>query len=835
MIMNTKKFFTTLIMASFVSGLFANGQEGDKIVRTKYIFDKKIPSFIDIEQKGNSDVKEKVDGKSYLEQLLQLNKETTAVLAQTYNDKVGGFHEIFKEFYRGIEVDGSKYILHYGKNGKIYKASGCFWTIEQLNTNPRLSEKEALTSSLRQINAKKYAWEDDNNERRIKEIKGDSTATNYPKGHLIVYVKDDKSYLAYKFDISTLSPRKDYCVYVDAENGQIIHKYNTVCDASSYVETHFSDWKTIQTYYSSNYYKLRDYTRGNGIETYKYSSGNNSQDYSSTDNTWSNMSYSDRYAFDVHWGSEKVYDFFLSKFGRNSYDSIGGKIISYVNVDTIQNAEWHPADHTIHYGALSYDETCGYYPPSVTLDVVAHEITHGVTQMSCGLLNYGESGAIHEGLSDIFAVCAEKWVKPEKGDSIWKIGEKICCIRDLSNPDCKYYHGENWENTSNLNDGDRGGVHTNCTVLGYWFYLLVNGGTGSNESDMSIPVFGIGLDNAIDICYHTYPLMPQNCNFYYFSESTCEAARELGYSNDIIQQIRNAWFDVGVLHASEVLSINGPNNVGLSATYYVENLPQGTSVQWWLSDSYYNNKQLQHNTPLTNQCTITPASCYDMEDSNLAAVIWHNTYVNGSLEPSIAGTVWKNNIYATKTGVFTGTYYNGQTTKNINLPNPLYVLPNITVTITSPCLKETTVSYSGSFSPSTWLHNGSAGTLMVSVPTSGTLIIQMAHSNGTTHYLPIIITTDTHQLSIGISDGQLEISIISETEDNTTEEIDNNNPKSELEWKLEVFNATTGEVVFSHDAKGNSFVINTTGWRPGVYIVRVTIGDEVLSEKVVVK
>lgn len=820
------------ILFILIASVHTFAQTADEIVKTKHIFDKKIPSFIDIVQKDSPNVNN--DGKSYLEKLLLLNKGTTAVLTQTYKDKVGGYHEIFKEYYQGIEVEGSKYILHYDNDGRIYKASGCFWTIEKLNTTPRLSEKEALASSLRQLDAKMYAWEDVNNEKRIKAIKGDSTATYYPRGQLVVYVKDEKPYLAYKFNIVTQSPEMDYCVYVDAENGEIIYKYNTICDISTNVSTHYSGDKIVQTTYSSSQYRLRDYTRGNGIETYKYSLGNSQQDYCSSDNTWSNMTYNDRYAFDVHWGSEKVYDFYMSKFGRNSYDGNGGKIISYVNVDTIYNAEWHPADHTIHYGLLSYDEICGNCPPLVTLDVVAHEITHGVTMTSCGLSNYGESGAISEGLSDIFAVCVEKWVEPAKGDSIWKIGEEICCIRDLSNPDCKYYHGENWKNTSNLNDGDHGGIHTNCTVLGYWFYLLVNGGTGYNQSGMSIPVSGIGLDNAINICYHTCLLIPQYCNFYYFSESTCEAARELGYSDNVIQQIRNAWFDVGVLTASEVLSINGPNNVGQSAIYYVNNLPQGTTVQWWLSDSYYNNKQLQQNTPSVNKCKITAATCYDMENANMAAVVWHNVLVNGSLEPSIAGTVWKNNINATKTGVISGTYYNGQTTKNFNLPNPLYVLPNITVTITSPCLKETTVSYSGSFTPTTWQHNNSAGTLVFSAPDSGTLIVQMVHNNGVTHNLPVIITTNTHLLSVGISDGLIEVSIIPESEENRFEDIRTNTPKQELEWKLEVFNAATGEMVFSQDIIGKSFSINTAGWESGIYIVRVTVGNEVLSEKVVV-
>ena len=54
------------------------------------------------------------------------------------------------------------------------------------------------------------------------------------------------------------------------------------------------------------------------------------------------------------------------------------------------------------------------------------------------------------------------------------------------------------------------------------------------------------------------------------------------------------------------------------------------------------------------------------------------------------------------------------------------------------------------------------------------------------------------------------------------------------EWTLEVFSATTGEKVFSQTVEGSSFTIDTTSWKPGVYVVRAVIGDEVLNEKVVV-
>ena len=456
--MNTKekKYVVTFVMALFASVISVSAQATDEIVRTKYIFDKKIPSFIDIEQKDNSDVKEKVDGKSYLEQLLQLNKETTAVLVDTYTDSIGGFHEVYKEYYKGIEVDGSKYALHYNKDGQIYRASGCFWTIESLNTTARLSENEALQSSTKEIGAEKYVWEDAHSEQSIKYVYKDDKAKYYPTGKLFVHIKEGVPYLTYQFIINAVKPELHYNVFVDANNGKIVDKYSTASDVTATANTNYSgNYKTIQTSYENedyNAYVLHDTTRGNGITTRKW----NFQHYTSDDNTWSQLNDYDRNAIDVHWGLEKIYDFYLNKFNRNSLDGNGASITSEVNVRFLKNC-------TINYIDNNAFIVCGFKDsivsrPYVSLDVLAHEFAHGVTNYTSELVDSAESGAINEGMSDIMSVCAEQWAKSGKSDAdIWKLGEDVYELRNLANPDCKYYNGSNWGSPSA--DYDKGWIH----------------------------------------------------------------------------------------------------------------------------------------------------------------------------------------------------------------------------------------------------------------------------------------------------------------------------------------------------------------------------------------
>lgn len=84
---------------------------------------------------------------------------------------------------------------------------------------------------------------------------------------------------------------------------------------------------------------------------------------------------------------------------------------------------------------------------------------------------------------------------------------------------------------------------------------------------------------------------------------------------------------------------------------------------------------------------------------------------------------------------------------------------------------------------------------------------------------------------------RLEVGVMRQTLDDSSQT--NSTPdKNTTEigtWTLEVYNATTGEKVFCQEVEGSDFTVDTTGWKPGIYIVRATIGDEILNEKVTVK
>lgn len=207
-------------------------------------------------------------------------------------------------------------------------------------------------------------------------------------------------------------------------------------------------------------------------------------------------------------------------------------------------------------------------------------------------------------------------------------------------------------------------------------------------------------------------------------------------------------------------------------------------------------------------------------------------------------TITKQGLYA-HSG-FKGTYYNGQTTKQVNLPYPLYVKPNVTMWIQSPNLINSSVSLSGSFIPSYWNLNTTTGKLTMSTAstTGQTTLVTATCENGSVFYLPVMTTNNNNQLNLVISEGSLEISMVPidneflNSQDITanSDVISTYSEKGEQQvWLLEIYNVETGEKMICQNMTESSCSIDTKGWKRGVYVVRVVIGDEVLSEKFIIK
>lgn len=297
-------------------------------------------------------------------------------------------------------------------------------------------------------------------------------------------------------------------------------------------------------------------------------------------------------ALDVHWGMEKSYDFYLNVFSRNSYDGAGSIIKQYVNPPTLQsqygnspnNASAYPAP----YNLMQYGLGDGsFMKPVVGLDVEGHEFTHMVVANNGngGLTYQGESGALNESFADIFGVCIEFY---SGVNADWLMGEDIMVsapyLRSMSNPNGGQqpdtYNGQYWANPSNLSN-DHGGVHINSGVQNFWFYLLCQGGSGTNDLNNAYSVTGIGITQARAIAYRNLTnYLGANATFMDAYYGSLQATQDL-YGNPSTQYtaVRQAWYAVGIG--------NDPNNFCSGTTNLTA--PSGTITDGSGSANYNNN------------------------------------------------------------------------------------------------------------------------------------------------------------------------------------------------------------------------------------------------------
>ncbi|MBT2382032.1 M4 family metallopeptidase [Streptomyces sp. ISL-11] len=173
-------------------------------------------------------------------------------------------------------------------------------------------------------------------------------------------------------------------------------------------------------------------------------------------------------AVDAHWAAGKVYDYYKKVHGRDSLDGRGMALNSLVGVtefgDTYVNAFWDGTKMVYGGGDKEYKTL------SADLDVVGHEMTHGVVEHSANLVYAGQSGALNEAIADYFGNAIDTDASGMAMDDprAGLLGEDLC--RTKSPAECAF---------RNLNDGattsknflgvgfgaDNGGVHLNSTIF----------------------------------------------------------------------------------------------------------------------------------------------------------------------------------------------------------------------------------------------------------------------------------------------------------------------------------------------------------------------------------
>ncbi len=480
---------------------------------------------------------------------LGFDNQHDLVIYKAMEDNIGMVHYRAKQYVNGYPVDGAEFIFH-TINDRVSHANGRLVKGNLPAANAQISDEEAIQLAMEYLDAPHYFWQMPGMEALVKRIKKDPEATFYPSPQLVwvdpKYSQQAENYqLAWKMEIYASMPVGTKEVFVNAQTGALVHTLEKCqhTNVPGIAETRYHGTQEFITdSVAPNLFRLRDYTRGEGVETFDMNESTDFEDgvdFEDEDNYWDNANdqFNDA-ATDVHWGSQKTYDYFLGKHGYESYDGNGSLMISYVHYGQgFFNAFWNGMWTT--YGD-------GNGNPLTSIDVVSHEWTHGVTDYTSDLIYQDESGALNESFSDIFGNVVEFYAL----DTIknWIIGEANFQLRNMANPksygDPDTYRGNNWFTGSAGN----GGVHTNSGVQNYWFHLMTEGGSGTNDNGDDYEVGGLGLEKAAQIAFHNqvFYLTPSS-QYIDARVGALRSAEDIfGSCSPEVVETAKAWHAVGI-------------------------------------------------------------------------------------------------------------------------------------------------------------------------------------------------------------------------------------------------------------------------------------------------
>jgi len=460
-------------------------------------------------------------------------------------------HRSYQLFLEDIPVAFSRYVVH-SREGSVFSISGQKLDPNGIDLQPGLTAKNARERLLDELPDHTFRWEDTNAQQQ------GLAGSTIPEGELMILPPmpgvDVIPRLVYRFYLYAIEPFEVADYFVDAQTGEIVFVHNRLCeiDTPASGQAHYDGNVTFRAdTYNSGYRLHNTVITSGGLETYRYVAGTNNQFYLQ-DFTSPATTFTAPIGVQAHYGGERTLAYFDQVYNRSSYDGNGTRVRLITDHPTYNNAFW---DGTAAYFGNGDNTT---YGPMSALDVVGHELTHGLIQSTADLVYSYESGALNESFADIFGEGVERHTR---GQNDWLLGEEAKigtgdAFRSFGNPNQfsmpDTYLGNHWW-TSPF---DNGGVHYNSSVQNHWFYLLVNGGSGTTDFGANYQVTGIGWDKAQQIAYRNLTVYLTSLSEYPDArEGAIQAARDL-YGTGSAEEIAvtNAWHAVGVGNAYSVTS-----------------------------------------------------------------------------------------------------------------------------------------------------------------------------------------------------------------------------------------------------------------------------------------
>ena len=496
-------------------------------------------------------------------QLDRMLRSGDLVVGRVFGDArvPGRSHERADQYYRGVKVFGGD-VVRQIDGGQTVSMFGTLYGGIDLDVSPRLTTEDAKAALEGLTGARLGA-------SRLPEL----TILPRPEGGYA---------LTYR---ARVAARGDVRVYfVDAVTGGVVFDYSdkkTQAAIGKGVGV-LGDTKKLSVSSSGGQFRASDDKRPPSIDTLDmkgdverledilngFLSVGDSDFATDADNDWT-----DGATVDAHGYAGWVYDYYYKRFSRQGLDNHNLPLVSFVHPVLRQDLQANLdryGDAVVDYyvnafyccdGAMVYGEGIppgytygGQYVDflSAALDVVAHELTHGVTDSTSNLIYRNESGALSEAFSDIMATSIEFFFEPpgagnQRADYL--IGEDVFRpggIRSMSNPAA--FGDPDHYSKRYTGSGDSGGVHINSSIVNQAFYLAIEGGT-NRTSGMSVQGVGAANREQIEqVFYRAFTLMlPSNATFSVARAACEQAARDLyGETSAAFRAVTQAWAAVGV-------------------------------------------------------------------------------------------------------------------------------------------------------------------------------------------------------------------------------------------------------------------------------------------------
>ena len=252
-------------------------------------------------------------------------------------------------------------------------------------------------------------------------------------------------------------------------------------------------------------------------------------------------------AFD---GFGKTLQFYREKLQRNSIDGNGMRLDGYVHRGSgFNNAFWDGLEMVFGDG-----DGIIFTDFTKSLDVIAHELTHGVTENAAGLEYHVQSGALNESMSDVFGSLVKQYEAGHHADEAdWLIGAEVFTPRiaadalrsmrapgtafdnDLFGRDPQPDHMSRFARSPDTEQGDYGGVHTNSGIPNKAFYLA------------AVNIGGFAWEAPGHIWYESLKASSATTQFQDFADTTVAKAGQLyGPTSPERQAVAAAWQEVGI-------------------------------------------------------------------------------------------------------------------------------------------------------------------------------------------------------------------------------------------------------------------------------------------------